>query len=520
MGVSLLKKNGSAVDAIIGAALCQGIVYPFSSGIGGGGVMLVKNIAGDAAEFINFRETAPAGATQLMFLNASSVLGGLSVAIPGELRGFKVAHDKYGKLPWKDVVAPAIKLARDGHVATYQLALRLKRRERDIKTRETLYGKYFPNGVQVEEGQLIKYPELAETLQEVADKGADAFYSGKIAQHIVTTVQNDGGILTLKDLASYRPTVQTALTGTVFNRTLYFTQPPTSGAVAFHILKLMETLKATEFSPQYAHHLAESLKLGYAGRSLLGDSLPTSVTEEVAFLTNSNNIQAQLALLSESQTFEPKHYFKNIAPALNTETHGTCHLSAVDSDGLAVSMTTTINLEFGSKLLCPKTGVLLNNEMDDFSTPGKPNFFGLEPSQSNYIEPGKRPFSSMSPLIMQGKDDVIIIGAAGGSRITTSVVQTILNLLQLNHTLTYAVALGRLHHQLAPNEIRLESSAFEPSLIDSLRSRSHSVTTTNFPESIVGIIQAKRTKGKHHNKPIWTYSAVTDPRKNGMASAY
>ncbi|KAJ9077220.1 hypothetical protein DSO57_1018762 [Entomophthora muscae] len=519
IGLELLKANGSAVDAAIGAALCQGIVYPFSSGIGGGGVMLIKHVDRDEAVFIDFRETAPSKSTQLMFLNASSVLGGMSVAVPGELRGLEEAHKRYGNLPWKDVVAPAVRLARDGHVVTNQLALRLKRRAVDVISSAGLSSEYMgPSGTLAREGQLLRHPKLAVTLQRVADSGANAFYTGEIAHNIVNTVQRDGGILTEEDLAGYRPTVQTALKGSVFNHTLYFTQPPTSGAVAFHTLKLMETFKATEFSPQYAHHLTEAFKLGYAGRSLLGDPAFIDATKEVEFLTNPANLESQLSLLSESQTFEPKHYFKNISPSLNKDTHGTSHISSVDSYGLTVSMTTTVNLEFGSKLLCPTTGVLLNNEMDDFSTPGKPNYFGLEPSQSNYIEPGKRPFSSMSPLIMQGKDDVIIIGAAGGSRITTSVVQTILNLLQLNHTLTDAVALGRLHHQLAPNEIRLESSAFEPSLIDSLRSQNHTIVTFDIPESVVNVIQARRLSTT--SSTPWSFSAVTDPRKGGTAAAF
>ncbi|KAI0630189.1 gamma-glutamyltranspeptidase [Trametes polyzona] len=518
IGVDILKDGGNAVDAAVGTTLCIGVVNMFSSGIGGGGFMTVRippSEPGASSEVftIDFRETAPALSNKTMYVNdpLAARWGGLAVGVPGELRGLEAAHTRWGKLPWKQLVQPAIRLAEGWTVQT-ELARRLEMFAPLMLNHPDWRPIFAPEGRLLQAGDTIRRTNLSRTLTAIAEGGADAFYSGPIADAIVAKVRETGGILTHEDLADYEVQVKRALQGTYRGRKVYTPHAPTSGPVLIHMLNLMEhyeDLLKEGRSLVNVHRFIEAMKFGFAARTRIGDPAFHDEMERIHEIPTKEYADEVFANITDDHTHPPE-YYKPIYDIVDD--HGTSHSSFVDKNGMAVALTTTVNLVFGSAVLDPVTGVILNDEMDDFSTPGMPNAFGLYPSPYNYPEPGKRPLSSTTPTIIEHEDGsfYLAIGGSGGSRIFPAVFQVLLN-MDWGMDASAAIEHGRLHDQLFPMMVDADD-ILSPALLDGLRNMGHniSVSDTNRVAAVIQVV-AKLND---------TIYAASDSRKNGIAAGY
>ncbi|KAF9970083.1 hypothetical protein BGZ65_011406, partial [Modicella reniformis] len=397
----------------------------FSAGIGGGGFMTIR-LPNGTTEVIDFRETAPSGAHRDMYVKEPILAqkGGLSVGVPGEIRGLQLAHTRYGKLSWERLFAPSVQLARDGWAIGPELAKRLQVYKQMMETEPDWSMVFAPAGTVLGEGDWIKRTTFADTLETIAKEGADAFYTGTIAQDMVDYIQANGGIMTMEDLESYKAIIKEPVVGYYQGRKVYTTPAPTSGPILISLLNILERYnlgRLKENADVETHRLVEAMKFGYAQRTELGDPDFTDLKEKIQNIMSKDTAGLIRANISDKHTYSVEHYNPHWAPIDN---HGTTHLSTVDNASMAVALTSTVNLIFGSKLMDPKTGIILNDEMDDFSIPGTPNSFGLYPSPFNYPEPGKRPLSSCVPTIVE-RDGAfeLALGGSGGSRILTAVLQ-------------------------------------------------------------------------------------------------
>ncbi|KIK98246.1 hypothetical protein PAXRUDRAFT_31286 [Paxillus rubicundulus Ve08.2h10] len=514
IGVSVLKDGGNAVDAAIGAAFCIGVVNMFSSGIGGGGFMTVRippSTPGEASEVytIDFRETAPALANKTMYVDnpRAATYGGLSVAVPGELRGLEEAYRRWGSLSWSRLVQPSVVLAAEWTVDV-ELAKRIQTKSSLMLDNEDWRAVFAPDGKLLLQAETIRRTNYSRTLATIAAEGPDAFYKGPIADSIVRKVQEAGGILTHADLEGYTVNVERAVQGTYHDKKVYTSHAPTSGPVLLHMLNLIERydLIGEGRTPLNMHRIVEAQK----SRTKIGDLLYSSnSTARVAEISTKRYADLIAANLTDDRTHPPEYYNPEFDIKID---HGTSHTSVVDNDGMAVALTTTVNLVFGSQVLDPETGIILNDEMDDFSTPGIPNSFGLWPSPYNYPEPGKRPLSSTTPTIMEHADGsfYLAIGGSGGSRIFPSIFQVLLNMDWGMHV-SEAVEYGRLHDQLYPTSVDADNT-LPASLLYDLRRRGHNVTVLDI-NRVAAVVQAVvRKDGKIY--------AASDSRKNGIAAGY
>ncbi|KAG9023667.1 hypothetical protein FS842_005671, partial [Serendipita sp. 407] len=366
-GVDVLRDGGNAVDAAIAATLCIGVVNMFSSGIGGGGFMTIK-APGDEAWTIDFRETAPSGSNSTMFVKnpLSSTVGGLAVAVPGEIRGLAAAHDRWGKLPWVRLFRDSIRLAQ-GFTATTVLENKLKTAGEFMLNNSDWAAVFAPHGYLAQRGDRIQRTNYSRTLRAIAEEGPDAFYEGPIAESLIKKIKRTGGIMTMRDLSSYAPIIRPALQGTYHGqkgtpaRRIYTTHAPTSGPVVLHILNLLEgfTLIEDGPSPLSIHRLVEALKFGFAARTRLCDPAFLNDTTEISQIPTKEYAQWIFPNITDDITHEASYY----NPVYDVpEDHGTTHTSVLDRDGMAVSLTSTVNLVFGSQVMDPHTGIILNNE--------------------------------------------------------------------------------------------------------------------------------------------------------------
>ncbi|KAK3397263.1 gamma-glutamyltranspeptidase [Sordaria brevicollis] len=503
IGINTLRKGGSAADAMVATTLCVGTIGMYHSGIGGGGFMLVRDPDGNY-ETVDYRETAPAAATQDMYNDDpnASVIGALSVAIPSELRGLEYVHSKYGRLPWYDLVMPSVKIARDGFKVTEDLVRYMASASvsDDFLTRDPVWAEDFaPNGTLLKLGDTITRKRYARTLAKIALLGADAFYNGPIADSIISLLQPLGGILTHDDLANYNVSIKPALNITYRDSfRIFATDAPSSGAVTLSILKTMSHFPSSSLSSDLDltnHRFVESMKFAYGARQSLGDPI---------FISNISRFQS--SMLSDSTTksiaskINPNHTLplSSYDPLRNyaAASHGTSHIVTADFSGLTISSTTTLNLLFGARLMTPDTGIILNDEMDDFSQPNKNNSFGFVPSPNNFIRAGKRPLSSICPVMVEhlGNGSLwFATGAAGGSRIISSTTQVAFNVLEglrvhpnttemgtkgvggEGSVMRAAVAAPRLHDQLMP-EVLLVERGYGQDVYEDLKGRGHNVT--------------------------------------------
>lgn len=491
VGVEILKKGGNAVEAAIATGFALAVTLPRAGNLGGGGFMMIHMADSGETEALDYREMAPAAAFKDMFLNdegnpdkQKSRYSGLAIGVPGTVAGFEAAFEKYasGNLTWPDLVAPAIDLAENGITVTPSLSAALTsaapRLTRDPATAAIFYRQGI---VPPAPGEILKQQDLASTLRLIAEQGAKGFYQGPVAQKISAKVQAAGGGMTTEDLANYKPVWRTPVTGDYRGYEIASMPPPSSGGIHIvQILNMLETYPLDEFGPNSAdtiHVMAEAMRRAYADRSkFLGD--PDFVEIPAKGLTSED----YAAELVETISVERATASEEIRPGAPQpyESNETTHYSVVDKDGNAVSNTYTLNFSYGVGLTADGTGVLLNNELDDFSAkPGVPNAYGLIGGTANAVEGGKRPLSSMSPtLVFKDGAFYMASGSPGGSRIITTTLQIILNVVDHGMNIAEATAATRIHNQWLPDEIRIEEG-LSPDTIALLEERGHTLVVKN-----------------------------------------
>ena len=470
-GVAILKAGGNAVDAAVAVGYAEAVVNPCCGNIGGGGFM-VLHLADGRDVFINFRETAPAAASANMYLDAqgnvvkgASLYGYLAAGVPGTVLGLETALAEYGSLPRAKVMAPAIKLARDGFVLTRADTDILDQPIDRFRAEPTVAAVFLrKDGTALQPGDRLVQRDLANTLQAIADRGPDAFYKGRIPAEIESQAKAHGGILTAADFANYKVTVGAPLGCTYRGYRFLSAPPPSSGGVTMcETLNILETydLKAMGFhSADAVHAMVEAMRHAYLDRNTyLGD--PAFIANPIDRLLSKDYAAQIRATIPADKATASKDLTPGVAPHEKTET---THYSVVDQAGNAASVTYTINGLFGAVVIAGHTGFFLNDEMDDFTTkPGVPNLFGLVQGAANAIAPGKRPLSSMSPTLVTKDGKVfLVLGSPGGSRIITITLETALNIIDYGMEPQEAVDAPRIHHQWLPDQVYLEPWSVSP----------------------------------------------------------
>ncbi len=512
-GAAVLADGGSAVDAAIATGFSLAVTLPRAGNLGGGGFMLIHDADADENSAVDYRERAPKRATRDMYLDENgdvdtsrSRFSHLSSGVPGTVSGFYFAHQKHGRLPWKRLLQPAIDQARNGIVVSYDLSELLRTRQPRLCGNEAACGYFYKaNGVPYEAGDIFVQSDLADTLQAIADEGPDAFYKGAIAEKIAAEMRRGGGLVDMESLAAYKPESRPALSGTYHGYEVV-TMPPTSsgGVHILQMLNILEHFPVREMgagSAENVHLLAEVARLAYADRSkYLGD--PDYFDVPVHWLTSKAYAKELAGTIDGGKARPSDDVAPGVPPVFESE--DTTHFSVIDADGNVVSNTYTLNFSFGSGIAVAGAGFLLNNEMDDFSSkPGVPNAFGLLGGEANAIEAGKRPLSSMTPsMVFADGEPWFATGSPGGSRIITSVLQVIVNVIDHEMNFAEAGAAPRMHHQWYPDVLQLESG-FSPDTIRLLEQRGHVVQSSR---SSMGSIQTVGYGGG-------VFRGASDPRR-------
>lgn len=498
VGLDILKQGGNAIDAAVAVGFALAVVLPNAGNIGGGGFMVLHDDKTGKDVAIDFREIAPAKASRDMYLdNQGNVIDGKSLfthdasGVPGTVAGMEYALKKWGTMPLSKVLEPAIKLADKGFIVSDVLAQTLKEEKSTLGKWSSSKAIFFKNGEPLKSGDLLVQKDLAKSLRLIAKQGAKAFYQGEIATKIAKEMQSHGGTMTLEDLKAYKVVERQPIIGDYRGYKVVTMPPPSSGGVhLIEILNMLEHYPIKEDgvnSAKNIHHMAESMKLAYADRSeYLGD--PDFVKIPVTGLTSKayanelvKTIDDNKARLSSTiKPGKPQPY----------ESDQTTHFSVMDKAGNAAAVTYTLNLNFGSGIVVEGTGILLNNEMDDFSVkPGVPNAFGLVGGTANAIEAKKRPLSSMTPtIVMKNNKPWLVTGSPGGARIITTVLQSVVNTIDHEMNPAEAIITPRVHHQWLPDELRVEEG-ISPDTIKLLQDKGHKVVT-KAPMGRIQIIQA------------------------------
>jgi len=510
-GVEILKSGGNAADAAVAVALVLAVTKPYYGSLGGGGFMMVK-FNGHEVEALDHRERAPKAAQPDMYTISksptASTIGGLASGVPGVVAGLVALHEKYGKLPWRKVVEPAIVLAKKGfHVSNEWAQITRDETEQFSKAAFTHYTnktKTFPNT-----GDVLKQAALAKALELIKKKKNKGFYEGAVAKDIVSTVQKTGGVMTLEDLKSYRVRWLKPLQTTFKGEKVFLMPPPSSGGVViYELLALAERLDLSARQPLSAaefHLIAESMARAFSDRQLLGDpafnKLPLNQLlspEHIAFWAKQISLKKKMAV--------------DVKAAAIHEGGNTTHYTVVDKDGQAVAATTTVNDDYGSGVVTEAYGINMNNEMDDFTTkPGQPNIYGLIQGEQNKVEPRKTPLSSMSPTIVlndKGKVE-LALGAPGGPRIISGVFQVLYRCLTTDWDLDQAVQAPRIHHQFMPDKLYFDSFGHSPDTLAKLISMGHVVEAGK----IAKVYAVRRMKNG-----MW--EGAFDSRGEGLAAGY
>jgi gamma-glutamyltranspeptidase/glutathione hydrolase len=518
VGVAVLKAGGNAVDAAVAVGFALAVTHPFAGNIGGGGFMLVR-FADGRATFIDFREKAPLKASRNMYLDANgkltkdSLVGWRASGVPGSVRGFEMAHKKYGHKSWAELLDPAVKLASDGYPVSYSQSESLQSpgttkllSQFAESKRIFLSAKY---------GEKLIQPELAATLKRIREHGAAEFYEGETARKFAAAMEANGGLISLEDLKQYQAVERTPLRGHYRDYEVVTSPPPSSGGIG--ILQMLGMLEGSGYEKPGAgsaatiHYVAEVMRRFYADRSeYFGDpdfvKMPIHQLLDPRYITSRrNSIDPQHA--TPSDQLRPG----NLAPYEKTET---THYNIVDSEGNAVAVTYTLNGGYGSGVTVPGLGFLLNNEMDDFAAkPGEENLFHLIQGEANAIQPSKRPLSSMTPtiLVRDGKP-FLVLGAPGGSRIINGVFQVILNVVDFHMNVQDAVDWPRFHHQWMPDQLYLETGV-SPDTIAILRAMGHKIAPYENTNPVVARVEAIL------NDQGWLQGGA-DGRGNSKAEGY
>ena len=467
VGRDILQQGGNAVDAAIATGFALAVVLPVAGNIGGGGFMLVHIAETGETIAIDYREMAPALAHKDMYLDAQGNVDKqkarfsyLSVGVPGTVAGFELAHKKYGKLPWSKLVEPAIQLAEQGFYVNWDLATKLDRRKQHLSKHDASRKVFYKeDGSSYKLGETLVQKDLAWSLKQIKKQGAKAFYQGEIAQKLIADMKNNGGIISADDLVSYQPKIRSVVKGTYRGHDIVTMPLPSSGGI--HIIQMLNILEHFPLSEYHAnsansiHLMAESMKYAYADRSKhLGDS--DFYQAPVEWLVSKDYAKNLAKKISLDKVTPSTSIFPGVAPV--PESPETTHFSVVDQWGNAVSNTYTLNFSFGTGLIAEGTGILLNNEMDDFSAKaGVPNAYGLIGGEANAIEAFKRPLSSMTPtMVFKDGKLKLLTGSPGGSRIINAVLQTIVNVIDFDMNIAAATHSPRFHHQWLPDTLFVE----------------------------------------------------------------
>jgi gamma-glutamyltranspeptidase/glutathione hydrolase len=514
VGRDILQHGGNAVDAAVAVGFALAVVHPEAGNIGGGGFMVIRTRDGTVRS-LDYRETAPGRGTRDMYVDQRgnptelSLTGALAAGVPGSVAGMLEAHRRYGKLPFRRVIAPAIALARQGFIVDS-----VRSRSIDLD-RARLYlfpasrEQFLPGGRAPEVGTRLKQPQLARTLAAIRDRGAAGFYRGRTADLIVAEMRRSGGLISRADLAGYRAIWREPITITYRGYTIYSMPPASSGGVTMaEILNIMQGFgQLPPFgSSALVHREAEAMRRAFTDRNVyLAD--PGFVEMPLARLLSrehADSLRGQIDTLRAT----PTPTFRAAA----RQGGSTTHYSVVDGDGNAVSCTTTLNDSYGSAVTVTGAGFLLNDEMDDFATaPGKPNGYGLVQGEANAIQPGKRMLSAMTPSVVLDPEGKLfmVVGTPGGPRIITMVYHVISDVIDHGMTLADAVAAPRMHHQALPDTIRVERGGFLPVVLDSLRAMGHAVAPGTPWGDVEAIIRTPSG-----------WQGVSDPRHGGGGAGY
>jgi gamma-glutamyltranspeptidase/glutathione hydrolase len=512
-GMEILKRGGNAVDAAVATAFALSVVDQASSGLGGGGFMVIYRAQDKKSFALDFRETAPRASRRELYTKdgkpvpSLSLTGALAVGVPGEVAGLVEARRRFGTLPLGALIAPALKLASNGFPLDPTLRIAIERQQTAMKRFADLGSIYLANGAVPAEGAVIRQPALAETLKAIAAQGSQVFYQGWIGAAIVDTIKKNGGVMTADDLKRYKPVWREPLIGAYRDRTVITMPPPSSGGVAIlEMLNILEGYKPDRFrhnSAEYLHLLTEAMKHAFADRAqFLGD--PDFVHVPIRKLTAKDYAAWIRGRISPDKTYPPTFYgYYNY----NAEKGGTTHFSVIDRFGNAVACTQSVNTRFGSKLLAPRTGIVLNNEMDDFAIhAGIGNVYGLIGNEANSLRADKRPLSSMAPtIVLRQNRPELVVGAAGGPRIISATLQTILNVVDFHMPVGAAVEAPRVHHQWLPERLNVEAKIADEER-KGLEQRGHVLRE----QSELGVVQAITWQDS-------TMSGTADSRKTERA---
>ncbi|MDY4478990.1 MAG: gamma-glutamyltransferase [[Pasteurella] aerogenes] len=498
VGVEILQQGGNAVDAAVAVGFALAVVLPNAGNIGGGGFMVLHDGKSGENFTVDFREMAPSKASRDMYLDEQgNVVDGKSlythfaVGVPGTVAGMEYALKKWGTLPLEKVMAPAIKLAEEGFIVSNTLAATLQEETETLGKWESSKKIFFKNDRPLAAGERLVQADLANSLRQIAQQGAKAFYEGEIAQKIVAEMEKHNGLITLEDMKGYQSVERKPIVGEYRGYKIVTMPPPSSGGIHLvQILNMLENYSLADSgsnSAETIHYLAETMKLAYADRSeYLGD--PDFVKIPVTGLT-SKDYAKELIKTIDPDKARPAAEIKPGKPQ-PYESDQTTHYSVMDKAGNAVAVTYTLNLNFGSGIVAEGTGILLNNEMDDFSAkPGVANAFGLIGGDANAVEGKKRPLSSMTPtLVLKNDKPWLVTGSPGGARIITTVLQSILNTIDHGMNPAEAIVTPRVHHQWLPDELRVEEG-LSPDTLKLLAERGHKISE-KAPMGRIQIIQA------------------------------
>jgi len=521
VGVAILKAGGNAVDAAVAVGFALAVTLPRAGNLGGGGFMMVHRAATGETVAIDYRETAPAAARADMFLDArgepdpaASTRTGKAVGVPGTVRGLAEAHRLYGsgRFGLADLVAPAERLAREGIAVEAGLADSLPRAVDLLGRWPSSRAIFFAGDRPLRRGERLVQTDLADTLRSIAQGGADAFHTGPVADAIARAVREAGGVMTADDLAAYRPVIRNPVRGTYRGLSIASMPPPSSGGI--HLVEILNVLEGFDLGKMGAgsadaiHTLAEAMKPAYADRATwLGDPARSQIPVEG--LTAKSYAEGLRGAIDPARA-RPAAEVKAGDP-LPFEPDQTTHFSVIDAEGNAVSNTTTLNFSYGMGLVAPGTGVILNNEMDDFSAKtGALNAYGLVGGKANAVAPGARPLSSMTPaFVFRGDKLFLVTGSPGGSRIISTVLQTIVNVVDFRMNLMQAVAAPRIHHQWRPDVLTVEEGV-SPDTLAILRARGHRVVVAPASGSANSVMAADGL-----------VAGAADPRQRGtLAEGY
>jgi len=520
IGVEILDRGGNAVDAAVAVGFALAVTYPRAGNIGGGGFMVIHLAKDNRDVAIDYRETAPSAATATMFLDAKgepdpakSRDSALAVGVPGTVAGLALAREKYGsgKLSLADLIAPAIRLAQQGFPVEDDTADSLPRARERLARWPSSAGIFLKDGGKPPQtGDRLLQFDLADTLKAIAQDGPQAFYQGRIAAQIAAAVRGAGGIMTADDLKNYRAVERPPVRGTYRGYDIVSMPPPSSGGV--HLIEMLNILEGYDLAKrgrgeQSLHTMIEAMKRAYADRAVfMGD--PDAVKMPITGLISKKYAAALRAGIGDKAT--PAASIRPGKPA-DYEGNNTTHFSVIDRDGNAVSNTTTLNFSYGLGLVADGTGVLLNNELDDFTAkPGAANAYELVGFNANLPGPGKRPLSSMTPtIVLKDGKPVLVTGSPGGSRIISAVLQVITNVIDFHMPIDKAVTAPRLHHQWQPDEVFVEPG-FAPDVLDALKARGHTIVATE-PHTSANSIQVT---------PNGTVGAADTRTRGALAAGY